>query len=70
MGYSKKNPYGGLRIWNFQGYQRNGMWNFHGLIKNEVDFPRRVTKKKCGISWGLCLFLFVLGISKGSNTIL
>ena len=27
------------------GYQRNSMWNFQGLIKNEVGFPR-VTKKK------------------------
>ena len=26
----------GLRIWNFQGYQRNSMWSFQGLIKNEV----------------------------------
>ena len=36
---------GGLRIWNFQWYQRNSMWNFQGLIKNKVEFPR-VTKKK------------------------
>ena len=36
---------GGLRIWNFQGHQRNSMRNFQGLIKNEVEFPR-VTKKK------------------------
>ena len=38
-----------LRIWNFQGYQRNSMWNFQGLIKwnfqgwprknNNVEFP-------------------------------
>ena len=36
---------GGLRIWNFLGYQRNSMWNFQELIKNELEFPR-VTKKK------------------------
>ena len=37
---------GELRIWNFQGYQRNSLWNFQGLlIKNEVEFPR-ATKKK------------------------
>ena len=36
---------GGLRIWNFQVYQRNSMWDFQGLIKNEVEFPR-VTKKR------------------------
>ena len=28
-----------------QGYQRNSMWNFDGLIKNEVEFPRVTTKK-------------------------
>ena len=33
MGYSRKNPNRGLRIWNFQGYQRNSMRNFQGLIK-------------------------------------
>ena len=43
--YPEKIQTGGLRIWNFQGYQRNSMWNFQGLIKNEVEFPR-VTKKK------------------------
>ena len=30
---------------NFQGYQRNSMWNFQGLTKNKVEFPR-VTQKK------------------------
>ena len=48
MGYSRKktNRAGGgwLRIWNFQGYQRNRMWSFQGLSKNEVEFPR-VTKE-------------------------
>ena len=35
-----------LRIWNFQGYQRNSMWNFQGLIKNEMKFRKaRVTSK-------------------------
>ena len=29
----------GLRIWNFQGYWRNGKWIFNGLIKNNVEFP-------------------------------
>ena len=32
------------------------MWNFQGLIKKEVDFPR--------------VFVFGLGIFKGSNTVL
>ena len=36
---------GGLRIWDFRGYQRKSMWNFLGLIKSEVEFPG-VTKKK------------------------
>ena len=45
MGYSRKKQTGGLRIWNFVGYQRNNIQNFLGLIKNEVEFPR-LTKKK------------------------
>ena len=28
----------------FPGVSKNSMWNFQGLIKNEVEFPR-VTKK-------------------------
>ena len=45
MGYSrKKTKHGGLRIWNFQGYQRDSMWNLQGLVKNEAEFSR-VTKK-------------------------
>ena len=70
MGYSrKKNKQRGLRIWNFQEYQRNSMWNFQRLIKNKVEFPR-VTNKKCGISRTGVLVLG-LGISKVlCNTIL
>ena len=66
MGYSRKNPNRGLRIWNFQGYQRNSMWNFQGLIKNEVEFPRVI---KSNVEFP-GVFVFGLGISKGSNTIL
>ena len=29
----------GLRIWNFQGYWRNGKWIFQGLTKNNMKFP-------------------------------
>ena len=36
---------GRLRIWNFQGHQRNSMWDLRLLIKNKVEFAR-VTKKK------------------------
>ena len=43
--FQKMSKQGELRIWNFQGYQKNGMWNVQGLIKNEVEFPM-VTKKK------------------------
>ena len=43
--FQKKSKQRWLRIWDFQGYQRNSMWNFLELIKNEVEF-RRVTKKK------------------------
>ena len=44
------------------------MWNFQGLIKNDVEFPR-VTKKKKNVEFPR-VFVFGLGISKGSNTIL
>ena len=68
MAYSKKNPNkGGLRIWNFQGYQRNSMWNFQGLIKNKMEFPKGDQEK---IMWKFQGSVFSLGISKGSNTIL
>ena len=43
----------GFRIWNFQGYQRNSIWNVQELIRNEVEFPRVNKKKQCGISMGL-----------------
>ena len=56
-------------VMEFPGvYQRNSMWNFQGLINNEMEFPRMTKKKyQCGISWG---FVFGLGISNGFNTIL
>ena len=55
--FQKKIKQGGLRIWNFQGYQRNSMWNFQGWpIKNYVEFPG--------------VLVFGLGISKGYNAIL
>ena len=63
----EKNPYGaipekskqgGLRIWNFKGYQINSTWNFQGLIKKEVEFPSVTKKKECGISRGLCFWLW------------
>ena len=28
----------GLRIWNFQGYQRNSKWIFQRLIKNNMEY--------------------------------
>ena len=37
----------GLRIWNFQGYQRNSMWNFHGSQRNSVwNFQGLIKKMK------------------------
>ena len=59
----------GFEDMEFPGvYQRNSMWNFLGLIKNEVEFPR-VTKKN-NVEYPAGVFVFGLGISKGSNTIL
>ena len=43
--FQKKTKQGELRIWNFQGYQRNSLWIFQGLIKNEVELSK-ATKKK------------------------
>ena len=43
------------------------MWNFMRLVKNEMEFPRMTKKKQCGTSR---VFVFGLGISKGSNTVL
>ena len=54
--YPRKNPNKGLRIWNFEGYQRNSMWNFQELIKNEVEFPRVTKKNWCRIFRGLCFW--------------
>ena len=56
-----------LRIWSFKGYRWTSMWNFQWLIKNEVEFQKVTKKIKCGISR---VFVFGLGILKGSNTIL
>ena len=39
----KRTKHGGLRIWNFQGYQRNKLWNFQGLI---IKVIIKVTLKK------------------------
>ena len=50
MGYSMKKPNRGLgrgvRIWNLQGYQRNSMWNFQRLTKNEVEFLPKGDQEK------------------------
>ena len=40
------------------------MYDFPGLIKNEVEFPRVTKKKNVEV---LGVFVFGLGISKGSN---
>ena len=56
-----------MRIWNFQGYQRNSMWNFQGLIKNKIEFPKGDSEN---IMWKFQGFVFGVGISKVSITIL
>ena len=71
LGYSrKKNRV--LRIWNFQGYWRNGKWIFNGLIKNNVEFlVVLVLGLKFSKGWKnyLCSFsrwsLVLSGISRG-----
>ena len=46
MGYSRKNPNKGRGWGDLQGYQRNSMWNFQGLIKNKMEFPKGEQEKK------------------------
>ena len=53
----------------FPRVKRNSMWNFQGLIKNEVKFPG-VTKKEKTICNFLQVLVFGLVISKGCNIIL
>ena len=50
----KKSQHGGgwLRIYNFQGYSRNSMQNFQGLIKNNMDLQVRPRKIHYEISRG------------------
>ena len=48
---------GELRIWNFQRYQGNSMWNFQGLIKSKMKFPKCDQEIWCGNFRGLFLLL-------------
>ena len=64
----KRTKHAGLRIWNFEGYQRNRLWNFQGLIKNEVEFQRVTKKNKDSntILWNFQGWSFVFSrISRG-----
>ena len=44
-GLFQKNLNRGVEDMGFQGYQRNSMWNFQGLIKDVVELPRVIKKK-------------------------
>ena len=55
LGYSRKKTKEELKIWNFHEYQRCGI-SKGDQEKNSVEFPG--------------VFIFSLGISKRSNTIL
>ena len=61
MGYSRKNPKRGVWEYGISRGIKEILWDFWGLIKNEVEFPRE-TKKNTEF------FVFGLGISKRSNT--
>ena len=68
---------GRLRIWNLQWYQTNSIWNFQGLIKNDVEFPRATKEKFVEfpgvlVSWFLTLEFprdvrKICGISRGGT---
>ena len=72
MGYSREKPNRkgqgeGVRIWNFEGYQRNSIWNLQDWVKTKGNFqgwPRKNNVEFPGV------FIFGLGISLGSNAIL
>ena len=65
----EKKQTGRLRIWNFQGCQRNSMWNFQGLLsKTKWNFQGMTKKKSYEEVPGV--LVFGLGISKGCNNVL
>ena len=49
----EKKQTGQVEDMEFPGYQKNSMWNFQGLIKNEMKFPGVTKKKSCRFSRGL-----------------
>ena len=67
MDYSIKNPNRGIEDMDFPGYQRNSMWNLQGLIKIKWNFEGLLGKNNVEFPG---VFVFGLGIFKGSNTIL
>ena len=46
-----------MRIWNLQGYHRNSIQNFLGLIQNKAEFPSATKKSNAEFqrSWFLAL---------------
>ena len=44
MGYSRKNPKRGVWEYGISRGIKEILWNFWGLIKNEVEFPRETKK--------------------------
>ena len=46
----------GVEDMEFPGLSQNSIWNFQWLMKNEVEFPSFIKKKKCGICSGLCFW--------------
>ena len=61
--FHRKNSNSAGRIGNFQGYQRNTIWNLQGLIKTEVEFPSK--GEQVEIMWNFQGSLFLLAIGLG-----
>ena len=72
LDYSRKKT--GLRIWNFQGYERNNNWVYIVLIKSNEEVPGVIMKKSFRISsdlgfrpQDLCGVTQFCGISRGEG---
>ena len=74
MGYSRKKKKtgggGGGEDMEFPRVSKKlALWNFQGLIKDDLQFPRQGWPRKKTVEFPR-VFVFGIGISNGCNTIL
>ena len=65
--FQKKSKQWEMKIWSFQGHQRNGLQNLRAIIRNKEEYPGLPWKNHVEFPRVL---VFGFGISKGCNTIL